>query len=51
MSSDLPEVMGICDRILVMREGAIVAEFRRDAFDEHAILAAALPADSGDHAP
>ncbi|MDQ0471959.1 L-arabinose ABC transporter ATP-binding protein AraG [Labrys wisconsinensis] len=43
VSSELPEVMGICDRILVMREGRIAAEFRRDQFDEHAILAAALP--------
>ena len=48
VSSELPEVMGICDRILVMREGRIVAEFKRGSFDEHAILAAALP---GDHHP
>ncbi len=46
VSSDLPEVMGICDRILVMREGRVVAEFMRGSFDEQAILAAALP---GDH--
>jgi L-arabinose transport system ATP-binding protein len=50
VSSELPEVMGICDRILVMREGRIVASFARDRFDEHAILAAALPADTQDHA-
>jgi L-arabinose transport system ATP-binding protein len=43
VSSELPEVMGISDRILVMRSGRIVAEFERAAFDEHAILAAALP--------
>ena len=43
VSSDLPEVMGICDRILVMCEGRIVKEFSRDAFSEGAILAAALP--------
>ena len=48
VSSDLPEVMGVCDRILVMREGRIAAEFTRDAFDEHTILAAALPTASGD---
>jgi L-arabinose transport system ATP-binding protein len=47
VSSDLPEVMGVCDRILVMREGRIAAEFTRPAFDEHQILAAALPAASG----
>jgi L-arabinose transport system ATP-binding protein len=43
VSSELPEVMGICDRVLVMREGSIVAEFERAQFDERAILAAALP--------
>ena len=30
VSSELPEVMGICDRILVMREGRIAAEFKRE---------------------
>jgi L-arabinose transport system ATP-binding protein len=43
VSSELPEVMGIADRILVMRTGRIAAEFRREDFDERAILAAALP--------
>ena len=50
VSSELPEVIGICDRILVMREGRIAAEFTRDRFDENIILAAALPADTEDHA-
>ena len=45
VSSDLPEVMGICDRILVMRQGRIDAQFMRADFDEHRILAAALPAE------
>jgi len=26
ISSELPEVIGICDRVLVMREGAITGE-------------------------
>ena len=43
VSSDLPEVMGICDRILVMCEGRISKEFLRADFNESAILAAALP--------
>jgi L-arabinose transport system ATP-binding protein len=43
VSSDLPEAMGICDRILVMCEGRIVKEFLRAQFNESAILAAALP--------
>ncbi|GLS21075.1 arabinose import ATP-binding protein AraG [Labrys miyagiensis] len=46
ISSDLPEVMGVCDRILVMRQGSIVEEFRRGDFNEHRILEAALPASS-----
>ena len=29
ISSELPEILGMSDRILVMREGRIVAEFAR----------------------
>lgn len=43
VSSELPEVMGICDRLLVMCEGRIRAELTRDQFTEQLILAAALP--------
>lgn len=43
VSSELPEVMGICDRVLVMCAGKIVAGLNRDQFEENAILAAALP--------
>lgn len=43
VSSELPEVMGICDRVLVMCQHRIQAEFPRDAFSEQALLAAALP--------
>jgi ribose transport system ATP-binding protein len=31
ISSELPEIIGMCDRVLVMREGRIVAEFARQA--------------------
>lgn len=34
VSSELPEVIGMCDRILVMREGAIVTELPRGASEE-----------------
>ncbi|MCP4984252.1 MAG: sugar ABC transporter ATP-binding protein [Gammaproteobacteria bacterium] len=34
VSSELPELLGACDRILVMRRGKIVDEFARDNFDE-----------------
>ena len=43
VSSELPEVTGVCDRILVMCGGRISAELTRDQFAEKAILAAALP--------
>lgn len=43
ISSELPEVMGITDRILVMCQGRIAADFARADFDERRILAAALP--------
>ncbi len=42
ISSELEELTGICDRLLVMRRGEIVAEFPRGAFDRERILAAAL---------
>jgi ribose transport system ATP-binding protein len=38
-SSDLPDLIAVCTRILVIRRGELVAEFESDAFDEHAILA------------
>jgi L-arabinose transport system ATP-binding protein len=43
ISSELPEIMGIADRIIVMCGGEQSAEFTRDQFDEKTILAAALP--------
>jgi L-arabinose transport system ATP-binding protein len=43
VSSELPEVMGISDRILVMCNGRISAEIGRADFSEQNILAAALP--------
>ncbi|MDX3927663.1 MAG: L-arabinose ABC transporter ATP-binding protein AraG [Shinella sp.] len=43
ISSELPEVMGISDRVLVMCGGRIATEYPRESFDERKILAAALP--------
>lgn len=43
ISSELPEVMGISDRIMVMCEGRIAAEFNRADFNDRDILTAALP--------
>jgi ribose transport system ATP-binding protein len=41
VSSDLRELMGLCDRILVMSRGVLVGEVARAQFDEAAILAMA----------
>jgi len=41
ISSDLPEVIGMSDRVLVMRRGEIVAEFDREDATEQAIVAQA----------
>lgn len=43
VSSELPEIMGICDRIHVMRDGRISAELTRENFTEERLLAAAMP--------
>lgn len=48
ISSELPEIMGMSDRILVMREGQLVAEFDRDEADQEKIAAAMMGA--GGHA-
>ncbi|NEI74282.1 L-arabinose ABC transporter ATP-binding protein AraG [Rhizobium lusitanum] len=43
ISSELPEIMGISDRIMVMCQGRVAANVDRADFDERAILTAALP--------
>jgi ribose transport system ATP-binding protein len=43
VSSELPEILAIADRILVLAEGRVTAEFARGAATEEAILQAALP--------
>jgi ABC-type sugar transport system ATPase subunit len=42
ISSELEELTGLCDRILVMHRGRIAAEFNRAQFDREAILRAAF---------
>jgi rhamnose transport system ATP-binding protein len=41
ISSELPEVLGVADRILVLREGRLVSELTRDEADEASIMRAA----------
>lgn len=38
VSSELPEILGLCDRILVMREGEITAELTRSEATEEIIM-------------
>ncbi len=42
ISSDMPEIMGIADRILVMQEGTIYGELSKDEFSEENILRYAI---------
>jgi rhamnose transport system ATP-binding protein len=42
ISSELPEVLGVSDRILVMREGRLMAEFTHADASEEAIMSAAM---------
>jgi ABC-type sugar transport system ATPase subunit len=50
ISSELPELIGMCDRILVMHRGTIRGEVQRSDFSEELILSYATglrPADTG----
>ncbi|MCX6619874.1 MAG: sugar ABC transporter ATP-binding protein, partial [Acidobacteria bacterium] len=42
VSSDLNELLMLCDRIAVMSAGRLAAEFQRGAWTQDAIMAAAL---------
>jgi rhamnose transport system ATP-binding protein len=47
VSSDLPEVLSLADRVLVMREGRLVAEFAGDQATETDVMRAAVGAKHG----
>jgi ABC-type sugar transport system ATPase subunit len=41
VSSELPELLAVCDRIYVLCDGRVTGEFKRDEFDQTAIMEAA----------
>jgi ABC-type sugar transport system ATPase subunit len=47
ISSELEELLGLCDRVLVMARGEIRDELRREEFDRERIMAAALALEKG----
>ena len=42
VSSELPEILGLCDRIIVMRDGAIVGEIEREQATQESVMQLAL---------
>jgi rhamnose transport system ATP-binding protein len=42
VSSEMPEVIGMCDRVAVMREGRITAMLDREVLTQEAILKASM---------
>lgn len=38
ISSDLPEILGLCDRVIVMAEGAVTGELQADEMSEEAVM-------------
>jgi ABC-type sugar transport system ATPase subunit len=47
ISSELPELIGMCDRIYVMKDGTIAGCFDRDKFSQEEILHIALASEGG----
>jgi len=43
LSSEMPEILGLCDRIYVMSQGRIAAEYGRAEATPEKLLASALP--------
>ncbi|MBC8098033.1 MAG: sugar ABC transporter ATP-binding protein, partial [Armatimonadetes bacterium] len=45
ISSELPEILGMSDRILVMRDGRLVAEYTRDQATQESVVSAMMGAE------
>ena len=50
ISSELEEIIGMCDRVLVMREGRIVGELEGEAVEEREIMYLATGLQAGANA-
>ena len=48
ISSELPEVLGMSDRIYVMNEGKMVGELRREEASQEVIMARILKSSKGE---
>ncbi len=46
ISSELPELIGMCDRIYVMKDGTVAGNFAREDFSQEAILRVALASEN-----
>jgi ribose transport system ATP-binding protein len=46
ISSEIEELIGMCDRLMVMGHGEVLGEFERDSFDTEAILRTAFREDA-----
>lgn len=42
ISSEMPELLGMCDRIIVLHNGRITGELRREEFDQQKIMSMAM---------
>ena len=42
VSSELPEILGLCDRVIVLYHGKVSGEFERKDFDQERIIKAAM---------
>ncbi|MEG2361586.1 MAG: ATP-binding cassette domain-containing protein, partial [Christensenella sp.] len=42
VSSEMPEILGLCDRIIVLHEGVITGELMRDEFSQEEIMKLAI---------
>ena len=47
ISSEMPELLGMCDRIYVMNEGAVVGELTREEASQESIMSCILKSSAG----